>query len=188
QKMDLVLQPHQIDAGLEVELSDIDADPALDVPRRLRLQIECRNDEYERTAGTNPFVGIGQTKCARGAGKDRKRIAETVLKPQMRRPLPLALVERGDFRIVAETSKGIVDGTIRVMRIGRVFLDAPTDRNVGVRPNCCRVHGIEAERSLLDVLFVDRHQGSTSRSVWTVFRVVEVDACQQPVRQTEQLM
>src|SRR5262245_53358927 len=59
QKMNLVLQLHQIDAGLEAKLSQVDADATLYVPRRLCLQIEVRNDEYERAAGSDSFVGIG---------------------------------------------------------------------------------------------------------------------------------
>src|SRR4249920_2906647 len=126
---------HPIDAGLETELSKIYAGPTLDVPRRLRLQIERRNDEYERTARSDPLVGIAKTKCARRAPKDRKRVTDTMFQAQMRRPLPFALIEWRDLGIVGVKSRvGVIDCAVGVTRVDGVLLDTSTDRNVGVRP------------------------------------------------------
>ena len=128
QEMDLVVQPHQVNARLEIERSRTDADSSLDVVRGLRFKIEARNGECKRASSSNSLIRITQSKCPGGAGEYCEDGIDAMLNADVRRPLPFALVERRDLGVIGvKSGVGIVDGAIGVTGVDHIALNTAAD-------------------------------------------------------------
>src|SRR6185312_1504587 len=92
-EMDFVLQPHIVDARLNVERGEMKTYAGLHITGFLRSQIECRRHAVFRRDHADTLIHVRDTEALRHATEDGELLVEPVLRAKVECAIELALVQ-----------------------------------------------------------------------------------------------
>ena len=129
--MDFVLQPHIVNARLNIERGEMKTYAGLHITGFLRSQIECRRHAVFRCDHTDTIIHVRDTEALRDAAEDGELLVEPVLRAKVECAIELALVQWNAGLITKAAERW---ETHQRIGAGRIWVEG-----VG-RPNACLLH------------------------------------------------